>query len=359
MEEIKQLIKHAIENGKKIDCFQFIKLNLNGIEMDNLLKQLEQNKIHIEATSIYKLIKSKEKELKKNDNNIFESAEQYFKEINQLDILNACEEKILFYFYRENKTDEVRNYIASFYLKLVSSIAMEYVQKIKNTSYQFLDIIQDGNIGLIKAVEKYDVMIGARFSIYATWWIKRYIDVGLMEKSKSIRVPLKILEDYNKIIKIITMYKNEGKKHPTNSKIASELEITENRVNYVLNIMSKTVVSLDEYVGDLKKNTKFAMIPSDELSLEELVIENDEYELIKRIMRGVLTEKEFFVVSCKNGFINESNKIPGEKTLDEVGKILGLTRERIRQILKPAYEKIKNAYENDIVKEKIIKNNKK
>ena len=355
MEKIDQLIEYAINNNKSI-CFSKIEcLDLTTEELNYLIKNLDENGINISDESIYNLINSK-MNIYNNNFTIYESIKQYFKEVGEISTLTECEEKILFYKYKKHRSIDLKQKIVSFYLRLVVSVATNYKYRIKNTSYDFLDIIQEGNKGLMRAVDKFDVNLGTRFSAYASWWIRQAIEIELMENSKAIRIPVHLVEIYNKI----SNYKKTcGIKELSDQTIASAIGETEKRVKEAQKIVGRIIVSLDEYIYDNEEISKLNRISLAEPTLEENTIDKLEFLKLNELMKSVLNEKEFFVVSCKNGIINEINKYPDNKTLTEVGQIMGLTRERIRQILEDAYEKMRVACENQVNKPNKTKKTKK
>ena len=346
IEKIDKLIEVALKNKSDI-CFSKIEcLGLKKEELNYLIKKLDENKINISKESIDKIINGK---ILVSDDDLFikDSVKQYFKEVGEFLILSECEEKILFYEYKKHKSLELKQKLVSFYLRVVVSVAVNYEQRIKNTSYDFLDIIQEGNKGLIRAIDKFDITLGTRFSGYASWWIRQAIENELMENTKLIRVPIHLVEVYNKILK----YKKTcGIDNLSDLELAKAIGTNEKRVKDAQKIVGRIIVSLDEYIYDSEDFLKLERISIVEPTMEEKTLNKLEFQKIDEIMRSVLTEKEFFVVSCKNGIINEINKYPDKKTLTEVGRIMGLTRERIRQILDDAYKKIRTACQNEISK---------
>lgn len=343
MKNIESIIELANKNDKKINFEDILELNLTDDEYNTLINKLEQNGITIKEEEGCNNIEDKQRDdvigIYAGDN-----VKIYLNEIKNIPMLSPEETLELFFEYNIEKSEEIRQRIIESNLRLVVSIAKKYIHLLKNNSNDFLDIIQDGNDGLIRAVEKFDVTMGNRFSTYATWWIRQRIERSLKGSGKNIRLPINVVEAYSKIQKYKAMVCDSTKTDVDVSELAQMLGVTSERVEEIVTAVETVEIGLHETTKNSEKVRIIDVVPSDELSVEDTVINKLDYEIINQIMRDKLTLREFFVVSCKNGIVNEVNKYPKDKTLQEVGDILGVTRECIRQILCRAYRKIGREY---------------
>ena len=266
-----------------------------------------------------------------------DSVKQYLKEIGKIPTFSEDEEKEIFRKYNnaidEKEKIKISQEIVTANLKLVVSIAKKYVKP----SYSILDVIQDGNIGLMKAIDKYDLNRGYKFCTYATWWIKQSITRALSEKSRIIRLPVHICELIRKIsISRINLSYELGRE-PTDDELAKVLGISVQKLKETV-ILTSEPISLQTPVGygdDLASESIESFIPDKNSSVEE------EYNKIalKKIVSSILptlTEREEKVIRLRFGIDND--KI---LTLEEVGNMMGVTRERIRQIESKALRKLR------------------
>jgi RNA polymerase primary sigma factor len=218
-------------------------------------------------------------------------------------------------------------------LKLVISIAKRYNSK----GIDFMDLISEGNIGLIKALEKYDVSRGNKFSTYATWWIRQSITRALADKSKLIRIPVHMMEIIYKINRVSVLLEVKLHRKPTNSEIAEELQlpvyIIENAITYNIN---NTTVSLQTPVGEDEDSTLGDFIEDTNTSVVSQCEDLEIREIINTTLETRLTEKEADVIKKRFGL--EDDK---PRTLEEIGKEYNITRERVRQIEAKAIKKLR------------------
>ena len=265
------------------------------------------------------------------DVNINDPVRMYLKEIGRISLLSAEEERELS--IRSAQGDEIaKNKLAESNLRLVVSIAKRYVGR----GLLFLDLIQEGNIGLMKAVEKFDYDKGYKFSTYATWWIRQAITRALADQARTIRVPVHMVETINKMARIQRQMTLELNREPTEEEIAKKMGITVEKVREVIKI-SQDPVSLETPIGEEDDSHLGDFLPDiNSMSPEEYATNEILKEEIKNVLM-TLQEREQEVLELRFGLIDGTSH-----TLEEVGKRFNVTRERIRQIEAKALRKLRH-----------------
>ncbi|HWW09787.1 MAG TPA: RNA polymerase sigma factor RpoD [Candidatus Acidoferrales bacterium] len=255
----------------------------------------------------------------------------YLKEIGRVALLKA-EQEVHYAKLIEQGDDEAKNQLTEANLRLVVSIAKKYIGR----GMSFLDLIQEGNMGLIRAVEKFDYHKGYKFSTYATWWIRQAITRAIADQARTIRIPVHMVETINKLVRVSRRLLQELGREPTDEEIAEEMGITPEKVREITKV-SQDPVSLetpigeeeDSHLGDFVED-KEATAPSEAASLTMLRTEVED-------ILDTLTPRERRVLQLRFGLIDGH-----QRTLEEVGKRFGVTRERIRQIEAKALRKLRH-----------------
>ena len=255
----------------------------------------------------------------------------YLKEIGKVPLLSA-EEEIELAKRMELGDQEAKKRLAEANLRLVVSIAKRYVGR----GMLFLDLIQEGNLGLIKAVEKFDYRKGYKFSTYATWWIRQAITRAIADQARTIRIPVHMVETINKLIRVSRQLLQELGREPTPEEIAAEMNMPVDRVREILKI-SQEPVSLETPIGEEEDSHLGDFIQDDNVPVPA---DAAAFTLLKEQLEevlGTLTEREQKVLTLRFGL--EDGRA---RTLEEVGKEFNVTRERIRQIEAKAPRKLRH-----------------
>ena len=265
------------------------------------------------------------------DLNINDPVRMYLKEIGQIKLLTTEEELELADRILEGD-EEAKTILAEANLRLVVSIAKRYVGR----GMLFLDLIQEGNIGLMKAVEKFDVTKGYKFSTYATWWIRQAITRAIADQARTIRVPVHMVETINKLARIQRQLTLELNREPTEEELAKKMNTSVDKIREIYKI-SQEPVSLETPIGE-EDDSHLGDFIKDEhnMSPEEYATNEMLKDEISDILL-TLTEREEKVIRLRFGL--EDGKA---RTLEEVGQIFGVTRERIRQIEAKALRKLRH-----------------
>ena len=255
----------------------------------------------------------------------------YFKEIGKVPLLTADEERDLA-IRIEQGDEEAKKKLCESNLRLVVSIARRYL----NRGLSFLDLIQEGNLGLIKAVEKFDYTKGYKFSTYATWWIRQAITRSIADQARTIRIPVHMVETINKLIRISRQLLQEYGREPTSEEIAKEMGITVEKVREIKKI-SQDPVSLETPIGEEEDSHLGDFIPDEDIPSP---VDAAAYSMLQKQLREVLdtlSEREKKVLILRFGLDDGR-----PRTLEEVGREFNVTRERIRQIEAKALRKLRH-----------------
>jgi len=269
---------------------------------------------------------------KRNDSS-YDSIQMYLREIGQYPLLTAQEERDLAQRIIDGD-EEARNLLARANLRLVVSIAKKYVGR--SPDLTLLDLIQEGNLGLFKAVDKFDHLKGFKFSTYATWWIRQAITRALADQSRTIRIPVHMVETMAKYKQVSRRLAQDLGRDPMPEEIATEMDVEVEKI-YQIEKISQDTISLELPIGDDDDRSRLSDFISDEkmVSPDQEVAHSILTDQIQEIL-DYLSEKERKILEMRHGLLDGTYH-----TLEEVGKEFGVTRERIRQIEAKALEKIR------------------
>ncbi|MBE6139394.1 MAG: RNA polymerase sigma factor RpoD/SigA [Firmicutes bacterium] len=317
--DIDVLLNKINISNQKIEMSEIAKLNLTDEEFDNLIEVLENKGITIEEIEDLD-------DYQTND----DTMKQYMREVKKIPLLTP--EQVIDIYERIKKGDiEAKKLLIVSNLKLVVSVAVKYL----NRGIPIEDLVQEGNIGLIKAIDKFDVTKGFKFSTYATWWIRQAITRAIADKSRLIRIPVHANEVMNKIKSFEAQFRLEIGEKPSYNEIASALGYTEEQISKYKRGF-QDIISLETPVGEDKESFLEEFIATDE-NLQEQIVDKMNFEQIFKIIQDKLTPKEVNVLIYRFGLVDGV-----EKTLKEIGDSLGVSRERVRQIEARALKKIRN-----------------
>ncbi len=336
--------KNVLEYQEINDFFS--DMTLEEDQFDRILETLEQNNVDVlritddDDVDDEEILLSAEEEDLDMENldlsipdsiSIEDPVRMYLKEIGKVPLLSA-EEEIELAKKMELGDQEAKKRLAEANLRLVVSIAKRYVGR----GMLFLDLIQEGNLGLIKAVEKFDYRKGYKFSTYATWWIRQAITRAIADQARTIRIPVHMVETINKLIRVSRQLLQELGREPSPEEIAEEMNMPVDRVREIMKI-SQEPVSLETPIGEEEDSHLGDFLPDDNVPVPA---DAAAFTLLKEQLvevLGTLTEREQKVLRLRFGLDDGR-----ARTLEEVGKEFNVTRERIRQIEAKALRKLRH-----------------
>ncbi len=348
-ERLKELLNIAKKKKNVLEYQEisefFHDMTLEEEQFDRILETLEQNNVDVLRITEGDDVDDEEIILMEEDDvdvenidltvpdgvSIEDPVRMYLKEIGKVPLLSA-EEEIELALKMEMGDEEAKKRLAEANLRLVVSIAKRYVGR----GMLFLDLIQEGNLGLIKAVEKFDYRKGFKFSTYATWWIRQAITRAIADQARTIRIPVHMVETINKLIRVSRQLLQELGREPTPEEIAEEMDMPVERVREILKI-SQEPVSLETPIGEEEDSHLGDFIQDDNVPVPA---DAAAFTLLKEQLvevLGTLTEREQKVLRLRFGLDDGR-----ARTLEEVGKEFSVTRERIRQIEAKALRKLRH-----------------
>lgn len=323
--------------GSDTLCDKLEKIDIDSSQMEEIYKVFEDNGIRIvdDYEKDKELYDQLLKEISMDD-----PVKMYLKDIGKVPLLSADDEIDLARKMMDGDEDAKRE-LSVANLRLVVSIAKRYVGR----GMQFLDLIQEGNLGLMKAVEKFDYQKGFKFSTYATWWIRQAITRAIADQARTIRIPVHMVETINKVVRVQRLLLQQYGREPTPEEIAKEMGIPEQRVIEILKI-SQDPVSLETPIGE-EEDSHLGDFIEDEQALAptDIVASNLLKEQLIKVL-DTLTPREEKVLRLRYGL--DDGK---PRTLEEVGKEFNVTRERIRQIEAKALRKLRHPSRSKRLKE--------
>ena len=298
------------------DGVDFSKIEEHDDDDDDLLSSVEDPKVQESISSV----------------NTDDSVKIYLQQIGKIPLLSHEEEVKIAKQIKENNSEIAKSTLVNANLRLVVSIAKKYIGR----GLSFLDLIQEGNIGLMKAAERFDYEKGYKFSTYATWWIRQAITRAIADQARTIRVPVHMVETINRLSRVQRQLTLELNREPTEAELAKKMHISVEKVREVIKIAQEPV-SLETPIGE-EDDSHLGDFVKDErtMSPEEYTT----HEMLKEEISDVLctlTEREEQVLRLRFGLDDGSCK-----TLEEVGQMFGVTRERIRQIEAKALRKLRH-----------------
>ena len=344
-ENKKAIIKDLLEKGKKKGILTYKEISTAFEEVENITPEQIEKLYEVFEKQGSEVVENLDKELEEIEVtkeeledlsvpegiNIDDHVKMYLKEIGKVSLLDP-EEEISLAKRMSEGDEEAKKRLAEANLRLVVSIAKRYVGR----GMLFLDLIQEGNLGLIKAVDKFDYTKGYKFSTYATWWIRQAITRAIADQARTIRIPVHMVETINKLVRVSRQLVQELGREPAPEELAKELNMTVEKVREISKI-SQEPVSLETPIGEEEDSHLGDFIPDDDAPAPS---DAASFVLLKEQLVDVLqtlTPREEKVLRLRFGLDDGR-----QRTLEEVGKEFNVTRERIRQIEAKALRKLRH-----------------
>ena len=337
MNRLQELVIIGKKNKSTLDHKEIMEflgdIDLDPDQVEKAYEWLESQGVELSSGMINDVEKEKEIDLAAVEGaiNIDDHVRMYLKEIGKVPLLTA-EEEVDLAQRMEAGDENAKRRLAEANLRLVVSIAKRYVGR----GMLFLDLIQEGNLGLIKAVEKFDYKKGYKFSTYATWWIRQAITRAIADQARTIRIPVHMVETINKLIRVSRQLLQELGRDPSPDELAKEMQMPVEKVREILKI-GQDPVSLETPIGEEEDSHLGDFIPDDDIPAPS---EAAAFTLLKEQLFEVLdtlTDREEKVLRLRFGLDDGR-----ARTLEEVGKEFNVTRERIRQIEAKALRKLRH-----------------
>jgi len=341
---LEQAKEKLVQTGKKMGKLSYDAIadelshyELDPEDLDEFYDELTEQGIELIDDNDDDLLEDDDDEVDLNDLSvppdvkINDPVRMYLKEIGRVPLLTPEEELELAKRVAEGD-EEAKRKLTEANLRLVVSIAKRYVGR----GMLFLDLIQEGNMGLIKAVEKFDYRKGFKFSTYATWWIRQAITRAIADQARTIRIPVHMVETINKLVRVQRQLLQDLGREPTPEEIAEDMDMPPEKVREILKIAQEPV-SLETPIGEEDDSHLGDFIEDDEVTSPA---DHAAYEMLKEQLEDVLdtlTDREENVLRLRFGLDDGRTR-----TLEEVGKVFGVTRERIRQIEAKALRKLRH-----------------
>lgn len=322
---------------KKLENFEFEdEISEEGVDFHSLQEAEEDDD---DGEHILDTVADPKVQESINSVNTDDSVRIYLQQIGKIPMLSPEEELDIAKKIKDEHSEFSKNVLVNANLRLVVSIAKKYIGR----GLSFLDLIQEGNIGLMKAAERFDYTKGYKFSTYATWWVQQSITRAIADKARSIRLPIHMIESLNKIKKTTIDMTTELGRTPTKQEIAYRLGISVAKLNQIIKSAQPTI-SMETPANQKDDSSKIAdyIVDNSTITPESMVSQECMLEDIKKMLNQLMP-KERDVLIMRYGLNNDGTK----KTLDEIGSQYGVSRERIRQIENRAISKLKKMCKNE------------
>ena len=322
---------------KKLENFEFEdEISEEGVDFHSLQEAEEDDD---DGEHILDTVADPKVQESINSVNTDDSVRIYLQQIGKIPMLSPEEELDIAKKIKDEHSEFSKNVLVNANLRLVVSIAKKYIGR----GLSFLDLIQEGNIGLMKAAERFDYTKGYKFSTYATWWVQQSITRAIADKARSIRLPIHMIESLNKIKKTTIDMTTELGRTPTKQEIAYRLGISVAKLNQIIKSAQPTI-SMETPANQKDDSSKIAdyIVDNSTITPESMVSQESMLEEIKKMLNQLMP-KERDVLIMRYGLNNDGTK----KTLDEIGSQYGVSRERIRQIENRAISKLKKMCKNE------------